>query len=52
MDIVYNRFETGVPWHIGEPLHGIRCATNFYQKVYLNISTFTALNLLYVILYY
>jgi hypothetical protein len=33
-------------------LHGIRCAANFYYKLYLNNSTFTALNLLHVILNY
>jgi hypothetical protein len=36
---------TGVPRHIGAPLHGIRCAKNLYYKLYLNISIFTALNL-------
>jgi hypothetical protein len=38
---------TGVPRHTGVPVHGIVCATNIYLKLYLDISTFTALNLLY-----
>jgi hypothetical protein len=43
---------TAVPRQTVVPLHGIWCAANFYWKLYLNISTFTALNLLYVILNY
>jgi hypothetical protein len=40
------RSAIGVLQHIGVPVHGIRRATNFYYKLYLNISTFAALNLL------
>jgi hypothetical protein len=36
---------TGVPQHSGLPLHGIRCAAYSFYKLYLNIDTFTALNL-------
>jgi hypothetical protein len=33
-------------------LNGIKCAANFCYKLYLNIITFTASNVLYVVLIY
>jgi hypothetical protein len=41
---------TSVPWHTHVPLHGVRCATNFYYKLYLNIRTFAVYYISYYII--